>query len=447
MIKRMCAFLLSICLILCAVQPGIAETDADFYEKLDQLWEEYGDRDFHWEAYEKLYFAVIEKVGGPETAGFALLPSWEQSLFIVLILDMEIQNGGLAQFFWNNGALYAALVPDALTETRLEDVKELYEGFLRENGITLEEIDALRETDPTMTEIYTRHPFDEFDNRYMEIWAKTDLNQRFLDFAAQHPEIYDNERSAEDAPAQQPASALKQLREGLQTLLDLFGGQNKAETEPEMTDQEVIQALQNAGIHVPEGAAEETRTRMDQWDAYTKQLGLTVYPHSAREYAANLLVSIGMGDYDDTSYTWTPASHDVYAFDAEIFDIENMYALFLQGVQSIVPGFDYQDVTETLEEYKVHPALKELLAADSRPYEGIKTVSFTLNGHAYQKELDYYGDWFNEEAIAWINEVLGQEGFDGRLYDFFDGGQGLILIYGSQEKADQVGRLLNGQEW
>ena len=70
-------------------------------------------------------------------------------------------------------------------------------------------------------------------------------------------------------------------------------------------------------------------------------------------------------------------------------------------------------------------------------------MSFTLNGHEYQKELDYYGDWFNEDAIAWINAVLEQEGFDGRLYDFFDGGQGVILIYGSQEKADQLGQLLN----
>ena len=443
MIKRICAYLLSICLILCAAQPGIAETDADFYEKLDQLWADYGDRDYHYQEYEKLYFAVIEKVGGPETADFALLPSWEQSLYIVLILDMEIQNGGLAQFFWNNGALYVSLVPDALTETGLEDVRALYEAFLRENGITLEEIDALRETDPTVTEIYTRHPFDEFDYRYMEIWAKTDLNQRFLDFAAQHPEIYENERAAANEPVQQPASLTEQLQVGLQSLLNVLGSMNAAKTKPEMTDQEVVQALQNAGIQVPDGAAEATRKRMDEWDAYSERLGMTAIQHSAREYAANLLFNIGMGDYDYTSYTWTPTSSDVYAFDAEVFDIGNMYALFLQGVASIVSGFDYQDVTETLEEYKVHPALKELLAAGSRPYEGIKTVSFTLNGHAYQKELDYYGDWFNEEAIAWINEVLEQEGFDGRLYEYFDGGQGVILIYGSQEKADQLGQLLN----
>ncbi len=56
--------------------------------------------------------------------------------------------------------------------------------------------------------------------------------------------------------------------------------------------------------------------------------------------------------------------------------------------------------------------------------------------------MDDYGDWSSEEAIVRINEVL-QEGFDGRLYGFFDGGQGLILIYGSEEKADQLEQLLN----
>ena len=443
MCKRIYAFLLSVCFILGMVQAGWAETGESFDEKIDKLWEKYGDKDFHWEAYEKLYFAMIEKTGGPDTAGFALLPTWEQSLFIVLIMDMEIQNGGLAQFFWNNGSVYASLVPDALEEIGLEDVKKLYEDFIQDNGITMEEIDALRETDPTMTEIYTRHPFDEFDYRYMEIWAKTDLNQRFLDFAAQHPEIYDNERSAGDAPTQQPASSLKQLQEGLQTLLNLFGIQTETRRETEMTDQEVVQALQSAGIHVPDGAAEETRKRMDEWDAHAKQLGMTVFQRSAREYAANLLVAIGMGDYDFTTFSWTPTSSDVYAFDAEIFDIENMYALFLQGVQSIVPGFDIQNVTETLEENGVQPTLEERIAAGGLISEGTKTVSFSLNGHVYQKELDYYGDWFNEEAIDWINETLDAEGFEGRLYSFYDGGQGLILIYGNKEKAVQIGRLLN----
>ena len=128
--KRIYAFLLSVCFILGMVQAGWAETGESFDEKIDKLWEKYGDKDFHWEAYEKLYFAMIEKTGGPDTADFALLPTLEQSLFIVLIMDMEIQNGGLAQFFWNNGSVYASLVPDALEEIGLEDVKKLYEDFI-----------------------------------------------------------------------------------------------------------------------------------------------------------------------------------------------------------------------------------------------------------------------------------------------------------------------------
>lgn len=256
-------------------------------------------------------------------------------------------------------------------------------------------------------------------------------------------EAGENEKAALAEPTQQPAYSLEQLQEGLQTLLGLFGVQSDTKHEPEMTDQEVVQALQNAGIQVPDGAAEATRKRMDEWDAYSERLGMTAIQHSAREYAANLLVYIGMGKYDYTSYTWTPTASDVYAFDAEVFDIGNMYALFLQGVASIVPGFDYQDVTETLEENEVHPTLEEMIAAGGFISEGTKTVSFTLNGHGYQKELEYYGDWFNEEAIAWINAVLEQEGFDGRLYEFYDSWQSVILIYGSEEKADQLGQLLN----
>lgn len=423
MFKRFCSFLLSICLILGVVQAVNAESDSDLYEKLDQLWAEYGDRDFHDQAYENLYFAVIDQVGGPDTADWEQHPSWLRALFIVMILDMEIQNGGLAQFFWNNGSAYASLVPDALDETGLQDVKKLYEDFVRENGITMAEIDALREEDPTMTDIYSKHPFDDFDYAYMRIWAETDINGRLLDYAAEYPAIFVQEGKADESPAKLP---------GILT-----------EQKMEMTDEEVVRALRDAGIDVSDATARETRQNMDALDAYYKGLGFTPYQRGARDYAASLLTAIGMGDYDYAADTWTPTSADVYAFDAEVFDISRMYALFLQGVQSIVPGFEVQDVKETVTEYKVLSALYRLFPMAGFRSEGSTAVSFTLNGHRYEKQLAYYGDWFDEKAIDWINEVLEKEGFEGRLYSFYDGGQGLILIYGSPEKAAKVGRLLD----
>ena len=145
---------------------------------------------YRYEEYEALYSAVIEQCGEPGTPYFATYPKSLQSLFVAMIFDMEIQNGGVAQFFWNGGSLYAKLVPDALREIGMDDVAALYDQFVQENSITLEEIDTYRERFPMMGEdFYDYHPFDEFDEDYIKIWKETNINARFLDYAAKHPEI------------------------------------------------------------------------------------------------------------------------------------------------------------------------------------------------------------------------------------------------------------------
>ena len=115
-------------------------------------------------------------------------------MFVALMFDMEIQNGGIAQFFWNDGSAYATLVPGALREIGLEDVAALYERFVQENNITLEEIDTYRERFPMMEEgFYEYHPFDDFDEAYIKIWKETNIYARFLDYAAKHPEIHNGQ--------------------------------------------------------------------------------------------------------------------------------------------------------------------------------------------------------------------------------------------------------------
>lgn len=208
--------------------------------------------------------------------------------------------------------------------------------------------------------------------------------------------------------------------------------------EPAAQYEETVRALRDAGIAIPEETAAETK-------AWIEERGLN------RAFFASFLLSrVGWGVYDYDTYTWTPTSSDVYAFDCEIFNIEKMYTDFLQGVASIVPGFAYTDVEESLDETDGNgmgaALLQELLnvlTSSGRPLsEGTKFVSFRLNGHLYQKELAYYGDWFNEDAIDWINRALEAEEFSGRLYSFPDDGQGLILIYGGPEKAEAVRRVL-----
>ena len=52
------------------------------------------------------------------------------------------------------------------------------------------------------------------------------------------------------------------------------------------------------------------------------------------------------------------------------------------------------------------------------------------------------GDWFSEEAITWVNEVLAREGFPGKLHMFFDGGQGLILFYGDDAYGEALRKVV-----
>lgn len=146
-------------------------------------------------AVEELYETVVLQTEGPWDPSFTLLPQAKQDLHVVMVMDMEIQNGGIAQFFWNNGSVYASKVSDALKNTGLSEIAELYDALLSDNQITMEEIDQYREIDPQLTTLYKRDwdCFQEFDDAYMNIWEETDFEQTILDFASDHPEIMGDE--------------------------------------------------------------------------------------------------------------------------------------------------------------------------------------------------------------------------------------------------------------
>ena len=150
---------------------------------------------------------------------------------------------------------------------------------------------------------------------------------------------------------------------------------------------------------------------------------------------------MGLGEYDYETSAWTPTSNQVYAFDAEVFDIENMYTLFLQGVQSIVPDITITDIKEDLSGMTF-----ELLPSED-PYapatNGTRSVSFLCNGHPYSITLESEGDWFNSQMLDFMDEVLQKENCEKQLYVVthrFD--QMLILIYSTQEHAEMVAQQI-----
>ena len=203
-------------------------------------------------------------------------------------------------------------------------------------------------------------------------------------------------------------------------LLRLFAETGQNQEAAGIPHAETVTAFRNLGIDVPE----ETVREVEQ--SLTEMCASFSIREEPWDFPLMLLSRLGAGTYDFDTGDRTSTSTDVYSFDAEVFDIDHMYTLFLQGVSSIVPAFICTDVTEVIDGWD----------------EGTTTVRFTLNQHTYERQLSFYGDWFNTEAIDWVNEVLTAEGFDGQLCGFSDGGQGLILFYGDEARIKQLREVI-----
>lgn len=134
-----------------------------------------------------------------------------------------------------------------------------------------------------------------------------------------------------------------------------------------------------------------------------------------------LLAAVGVGHFDAETFEWTPTSDIVYSFDVEVFDIDRMYTLFLQGIQSI--SGDEFEITQIREEAGgvEYPSGRET-----------QRVQFLCDGKecTYLAQVNY--DWFDVGILDYMNEVLADMGNPKRLYFMSDGYQECIIFYCTQ---------------
>ncbi len=215
-----------------------------------------------------------------------------------------------------------------------------------------------------------------------------------------------------------------------------------------------IEKLRQLGFDVDEQVLQEIGGQSDAFTAFLsgmndfpgipdgiKQMFQSKY-ESDNQTMFEILLNLGMGDYHYDTGEWTPKSSQVYAFDAEVFDIEHMYTLFLQGVQSIVPDVVISDIREDLSQLT-----EEMIPSETErgmDTDGKRTVSFLCNDHPYSIELESWGDWLNMNILDFMNEVLEKEGCPNRLHVISDElDQLVILIYSTQERADRIKPLID----
>ena len=143
-----------------------------------------------------------------------------------------------------------------------------------------------------------------------------------------------------------------------------------------------------------------------------------------------LLTSIGGGSYDYDNHTWTPSSSQLYSFDVEVFDIGQMYTLFLQGISAI-----------SNHEFEITNVVEDTSKVNFAEGTGTQIIHFDCNGHSYTYEATANGDWFDVGMLNFMNEVLSKENCSKQLYFMMDGGQECIIFLCTKDWAAQFAQV------
>lgn len=130
------------------------------------------------ELYETVYgqnIAICQEAGDSDQE-ILLFTGARRTVFVVNLLDMEIQNGGLCQFFVNSSRNVAPYVSQALADIGAEAHRKLFDEFMETNDIDVNDLGSFRiKRIEDFQKQAKRYDFDAFDDRYYELDALTDL--------------------------------------------------------------------------------------------------------------------------------------------------------------------------------------------------------------------------------------------------------------------------------
>lgn len=122
--------------------------------------------------FEAVYFYNLDLVESypDEVTALLQISSERRITFILSIFDMELQNGGLCQFFVNSSRSLAPYVDECLKAVGAEKHRKLFAEFIINNQIDLKNLNSFRISAIEEYAAKTEHyDFDAFDNSYYEL--------------------------------------------------------------------------------------------------------------------------------------------------------------------------------------------------------------------------------------------------------------------------------------
>ena len=101
--------------------------------------------------------------------------------YTLIKLETEVNNGGLCQFFVNSSRQCAPYVSEALETIGAMGIRELFDRFVKDNGIDVNELSSFKISRIEEFEEQTqRYDFDAFDDKFYE---EFELHSQIIDYA------------------------------------------------------------------------------------------------------------------------------------------------------------------------------------------------------------------------------------------------------------------------
>lgn len=156
--------------------PEIIDSLNDIFEKALTL----STNDLNALSDEDLYMSVLarteenaSKYGYSDKdlkKGFNSLNDNQKIFYTLSLLETEVNNGGLCQFFCNSSKLVAPFVSEYLLMINATEHKKLFDNFISKNNIDLNELSSFIIEDlDDFPQKYEEYPFDDYDDRFYEL--------------------------------------------------------------------------------------------------------------------------------------------------------------------------------------------------------------------------------------------------------------------------------------
>ena len=136
---------------------------------------------------EHIVDAVLMAGGEWEDGVNAMNPS-QKLVYSLNWLELEIQNGGIVQFFSNSSRMTAPFVSEYLSLVGAYEHQKLYDDFIVNNGIDLNDLSPFDIDDLSeFAALYEKYPSDAFDDAWytldsIEIYLVQYIREHLADF-------------------------------------------------------------------------------------------------------------------------------------------------------------------------------------------------------------------------------------------------------------------------